>query len=132
MPSIQFSWAPWNFDEETINITKKFVKLHEEHSDYIIERMNLTITNGEPVNVPLWWLDESDVVAQTIDDEYLLGDKILAAPIIEEGQTSRKIYLPFGKWMDGNNNEQVYEGKTWIENYSASLGTLPYFIKVEE
>jgi alpha-glucosidase len=68
MPSIQFSWAPWNFDQETIDITKTFVNLHQNISDYIIHRMELAIKTGEPVNVPIWWLDETDVEAQTIDD----------------------------------------------------------------
>lgn len=68
MPSLQFSWAPWNFDQETIDITKKFIKLHEEYSDYVIERMQLAVSDGQPINVPLWWLDESDKTAQTIDD----------------------------------------------------------------
>ena len=30
MPSMQFSFVPWQYDEETINICRKAVKLHEE------------------------------------------------------------------------------------------------------
>lgn len=148
MPALQFSWAPWRFDQETIDITKKYVKLHEKYSDYILERMRLAVSQGLPINVPIWWLDESDKEAQIIDDgmnenllknislfflftEYLLGDKILAAPVITEGATSRSIYLPKGKWRDGNNEENVYEGPQRIENYAAPLGVLPYFIREE-
>lgn len=72
MPALQFSWAPWRFDQETIDITKKFIELHRNHSDYIIKRMELAVTDGEPVNVPIWWLDESDKEAQTIDDGKIL------------------------------------------------------------
>jgi myogenesis-regulating glycosidase len=55
----------------------------------------------------------------------------LVAPVIEEGKISRSIYLPKGKWRDGNDDTKVYEGKIWIENYSAPLGTLPFFIREE-
>jgi myogenesis-regulating glycosidase len=68
MPSLQFSWAPWKFDNQTVQISKKFTELHEAHSDYIWERFKLAVSDGEPVNVPLWWLDEDDTEAQVIDD----------------------------------------------------------------
>lgn len=57
-----------------------------------------------------------------------MGNKILAAPVIVQGATSRSIYLPVGKWRDGNNNDTVYEGPITLDNYPAPLGVLPYFI----
>lgn len=58
-----------------------------------------------------------------------MGEKILAAPVITQGATSRSIYLPIGKWRDGNNNLTVYQGPITLENYAAPLGVLPYFIR---
>lgn len=63
--------------------------------------------------------------------EFLLGEKILAAPVIEQGATERNIYLPAGRWTDGNTKE-VYEGKQWIMKYQAPIGILPYFIREDE
>lgn len=48
MPALQFSVPPWEFDEETITIAKKFVALHEEYSDYILELFNRAVTDGHP------------------------------------------------------------------------------------
>jgi alpha-glucosidase (family GH31 glycosyl hydrolase) len=62
--------------------------------------------------------------------EFLLGEKILAAPVIEKDKYERDIYLPVGTWKDGNNGK-VYEGKQWIKNYPAPIGVLPYFIRQE-
>lgn len=59
--------------------------------------------------------------------EYLLGESVLVAPVVEEGKTQRDIYLPNGTWKDGNNGN-IYEGKQWIKNYVAQLHVLPYFI----
>lgn len=61
--------------------------------------------------------------------EYLLGEDILVAPVVREGQVERNIYLPAGQWRDGNDNT-VYEGPIWLNDYPAPLSVLPYFIKV--
>jgi myogenesis-regulating glycosidase len=68
-----------------VELSKKFVDLHAKYAPYIMERFKLATTTGEPVNVPLWWIAPNDKIAQEIDDEFLLGDKILSAPIVEEG-----------------------------------------------
>jgi alpha-glucosidase len=36
----------------------------------------------------------------SIDDEYLLGDALLVAPILSPGSTGRAVYLPQGEWVD--------------------------------
>lgn len=50
-----------------------------------MERFKLAVANGDPVNPPIWWIAPEDKIAQAIDDEFLLGDKILAAPIVQQG-----------------------------------------------
>lgn len=62
--------------------------------------------------------------------EFLLGDDLLVAPVLEEGATSRDVYLPGfdALWRDGSTG-QSYVGAQWIENYQADLYTLPYFIR---
>lgn len=60
--------------------------------------------------------------------EFLLGNRILAAPVIKEGAVIRDIYLPKGKWYDPNLNE-MYTGPHWLNDYSAPINVLPYFIR---
>lgn len=62
--------------------------------------------------------------------EYLLGEDILVAPVIREGQVKRDIYLPTGKWRDGNDGKTIYEGPIWLKDYDAPLSILPYFIMI--
>lgn len=61
--------------------------------------------------------------------EYLLGEDILVAPVLEKGATNRDVYLPLGEWRDGNNKSILYKGPLWIRKYPADLSTLPYFIR---
>ncbi|XP_055636772.1 myogenesis-regulating glycosidase-like isoform X2 [Toxorhynchites rutilus septentrionalis] len=107
MPSMQFSKTPWDIDEESIELTRVFTQLHEDYSDYILQRMRITVTEGTPVNPPIWWLDPDDEEALKISDEYLLGEDILVAPVLTEFATTRDVYLPGGTWRDGNTNQYI-------------------------
>ncbi|KYQ57031.1 hypothetical protein ALC60_04019 [Trachymyrmex zeteki] len=126
MPSMQYSFVPWDFDEEIINICRIYTELHENYTTEIINAMQQAIEKGTPVNPPIWWIDPLNSDAHKIDDEYLLGESILVAPIVEEGIVSRNIYLPNGTWIDMNRGT-TYEGPRWVEDYYAPLEVLSYF-----
>lgn len=61
-----------------------------------MERFKLAVSNGEPVNPPIWWIAPNDKIAQAVDDEFLLGDKILVAPVIVQGKLMVELELKFG------------------------------------
>jgi myogenesis-regulating glycosidase len=48
MPSLQFSVVPWEFDPETVEISRKFTQLHEEYAGLIMERFALGVSDGLP------------------------------------------------------------------------------------
>nr|XP_050851584.1 myogenesis-regulating glycosidase isoform X2 [Vespula vulgaris] len=129
MPSLQYSFVPWDFDNETVAICKKYTDLHAAITPLILDRMNESIKTGAPLNPPIWWVDPTDKTAHKINDEYLLGEEILVAPVIEEGAVSRDIYLPKGLWKDASDNN-TYVGPGWVRNYDAPLDKLPYFYRV--
>lgn len=128
MPSIQFSYVPWNYDNETVQISKTMTNLHEQYTPQIMERFKLAVSDGYPVNPPLWWISPNDTKAQKVYDQFLLGDDIISAPVIKENVRARDIYLPIGDWVDGNTGT-AYTGPKWIRNYSVPLKMLPYFLR---
>lgn len=68
MPSLQFSYVPWDYSNQTIEISKKFTALHAKYTDDIMEALQKAVDVGELVNPPIWWLDPHDRVALQIDD----------------------------------------------------------------
>lgn len=105
------------------------VQLHEKYADKIVGLTNDSITTSYPITRPLWWIAPVDEAALTVDDQFLLWDDLLVAPVLEQGATTRRLYLPAGRWRDELKG-QTLDGNTWID-YPVSLQDLPYFTKSE-
>ena len=88
------------------------------------------VRTGEPIIRPLWWVVPNDPVAQVIDSQFMVGDDLLVAPVLDKGATSRAVYLPPGTWLDENTGKHLV-GSRWYYGYPAKLGDLPHFSKVK-
>ncbi|XP_037755446.2 SITS-binding protein [Chelonia mydas] len=132
LPVMSFSTPPWVCcDEWVLNLTRQYIQRHQDFVVPLIVKFSKEwLSWGYPIFRPLWWLSPNDPVTFTIDDEFLIGDEVLIAPITEQGRVQRDIYLP-GEgltWMD-TNTAQVFDGGTLIRNYSVSLVEVPVFVK---
>lgn len=61
------------------------------------------------------------------EEQFLLGNELLVAPVFKEGQTSRKVYFPEGEWIDWENNKR-YSGEGY-HTIEAPMDKLPLFVK---
>jgi alpha-D-xyloside xylohydrolase len=62
---------------------------------------------------PLFFEFPRDKTAWYPEDEFFFGDDILVAPMVENNENSRDVYLPEGhKWMDYHTRE-CFEGGRW-------------------
>ncbi|ELU01911.1 hypothetical protein CAPTEDRAFT_169765 [Capitella teleta] len=130
MPSMQYSVVPWQYDDEVVEIAKKMDALHEKYSDLLITLGRMAVATGEPIMRPVWWNAPYDEIALNIDDEFLVGDDILVAPVLDKGARMRNIYLPAGSWKDLNSGT-VYTGGKWYNDFQAKLEELPHFLLQE-
>ena len=129
MPSLQFSIPPWLYDDEVVSITKNMTALHEKFAPTIINLAKESVTSGAPINRPLWWISPNDETSLTIDSEFLLGDDVLVAPVLDLGARSRDVYLPRGTWKDVLRGVLVTSPGMWYKNYTAQLHELPHFLR---
>jgi len=81
---------------------------------------------GEPIVKPMA-LAFPDSGYETVDDQFIFGNKILVAPVVEKGARKRKVIFPEGKWK-GDDGQVVNGGKT-IE-IEVPLSRIPYFTKL--
>lgn len=133
LPTMQFSIPPWAYNNLTnisVNsICKKWTDFHEtDVYPQLIQFSNEAVQTGAPIIRPMWWADSSDEQNLVIDDQFLIGNHFLVAPVFDQGAIQRDIYLPSGNWIDGNTNKQ-YTGPNWLKNYPAPIEIIPFFIK---
>jgi len=94
---------------------------------------------GWPIIRPLWWLAPTDDAALRCDSQFLLGDRLLVAPILHQGARSRDVYLPGGpsiRWRDYFARDpsvaEILSGGTWIRNKSVQLDEIAVFVHVDK
>jgi oligosaccharide 4-alpha-D-glucosyltransferase len=85
-------------------------------------------TTGAPFVRPLNFYDASDKVANNCVDEYMWGDNVLVAPVLEQGAIVRDVYFPKGTWIDMNNPAKTYVGPRTV-TYRTPLDILPHFAR---
>jgi alpha-glucosidase (family GH31 glycosyl hydrolase) len=65
---------------------------------------------------------------ETIDDQYMLGDELLIAPVLQPGSTERAVYIPEGDWYCLEDPGLVLRGPRY-HIVPAPLGFLPVFVR---
>lgn len=105
---------PYAFDEETIQIYRKMLKLRYEWIPYLYDALEKAHRTGIPALRPLFFDNPADERTKQINDEILIGDQMLFAPIVRQGETVRAVYLPKGKWIHYFTKEEYEGGNTYL------------------
>ncbi len=126
LPFIQFSIPPWRYGRECVEVCKKYLTLHADFASI----SHAAALKGEMIVKPLWWNAPDDHIALGCEDQYLITDSYLVAPVIEPGKESRDVYLPAGTWQSYWNHEECFQGGAWLKDFPASLDVLPLFKKI--
>ncbi|MCM0582668.1 alpha-xylosidase [Weissella diestrammenae] len=111
--------VPWLFDEEAVEVTRKFAKLKQNLMPYIYEEAKVSVSAGIPLMRPMYMEFPDDPNCADLDRQYMFGSDILVAPIMSEtGDVD--YYLPEGHWEHVLDQRQVtvdHRGQWLNENY---------------
>ncbi len=118
---------PWLFGEETLAIYRKYVELRYSLLPYFYDLCRECELTGLPLIRPLVLHYENDINVRNLNDEFLAGEHLLVAPVIEQGAVKRMVYLPEGTWYDYWTHEE-YQGSQY-HIVDAPLDTCPIFVK---
>ena len=120
MPVMQFSAAPWRvLSASNLKKVQNAVELRKRYRKQLLAALEQCAQTGEPVLRPMaYHFRDSRCLACT--DQFLIGDSILVAPLLQRGATAREVYLPAGCWRNGNgllfeSKGQIYclDGDFW-------------------
>ena len=128
-PMVQFSLSPWKFlDKEHQAIIRDMVALRQKWAPYIVQLAVDAGKTGEPMMRSLEYAYPGNGYEE-VNDQFLMGDRLMVAPQVVKGAVSRKVRIPPGTWK--GDDGKVYEGPSSIE-VATPLARLPHFEKVRK
>lgn len=129
LPSIRFSHLPEEYKSDFItDIAKELSGLRESIVVPTLKKyLNEAMNDDKPLIRPLWMVDPEDEHCITAENQFSIGQDIIVAPIVYQGQTRRTIYLPEGVWKDGVDGS-LRKGRRKITS-QVPLDKVAYFIR---
>ncbi|MDF2802200.1 MAG: Alpha-glucosidase, family 31 of glycosyl hydrolase [Anaerocolumna sp.] len=118
---------PWQFGQETMDIYRKYVELRYHLLPYFYDLFVAGEQTGLPIMRPLVLHYQSDMRVRELNDEFLVGENILVAPVVTQGARNRMVYLPKGNWTDYHTKEKMKGDRYFIAN--APLEICPMYVK---
>jgi alpha-glucosidase len=122
-----YDQEPWRFGKYYEDIIRKYLKLRYQLLPFLYTTLEEAHRTGVPVFRPLMLNYQDDESTYNLDDEFMIGDDLLVAPIVKPDLTSRLVYLPKGIWYDFWTKKK-YAGGTMIRA-EAPLETVPMFVR---
>ena len=117
---------PWAFGDDVLAATKKAIELRTRLIPYFYTFAAQTAATGAPLMRPLLLEFPQDPKTFNLEDEWLVGDRLLAAPVLAPGG-ARDVYLPAGSWYDFNTSAPVSGSQTL--HVQAPLDTIPAYVR---
>lgn len=131
-PAVSAERSPWNVQTRTGDTTvvstfSKFINTRMNLLPYIYSESQISATEGTPMMRAMLLDFPEDTNTYSLYDQYMFGHDLLVAPILNQGQTTKSVYLPEGDWIDLFNNAMTAGGQT--KSYYADVNTLPVYVK---
>jgi alpha-D-xyloside xylohydrolase len=118
----------WSYGKQAEPILEKYLKLRYQLMPYIYSLGWKTHETGAPFMRGLFMDFGDDPKVADIGDEYMFGPALLVAPVVEQGRTTREVYLPAGTdWYNFWTNERLKGGQT--VTVAAPIDVLPLFVR---
>ena len=125
-PMMQISASPWRvLPLELQGIFKDVVALRQKFAPRFVELARHAAKTGEPIMRNLEYCFPCMGYAD-VKDEFMMGDDLLVAPVVEKGATSRKVLVPPGRWSADDGQEVVGPCEVVV---STPLTRIPHFLR---
>lgn len=118
---------PWQFGEKYERIIKKYIQMRYQWMPQLYSLFYQAQEKGLPIMRPLMLEYPNDPKTYQLNDQFMIGDNVMIAPIMSPEVTDRAVYFPEGQWIDYFSGE-TYEGKQ-VHLIYAELEKLPLFIR---
>lgn len=118
---------PWMYGEFTKYI-RDAVKLRYRMIPYYYSLMERAHETGLPIMEPLCSAFQQDPGCYDEGVDFMAGDSLLVANVVEKGAKTRKVYLPAGEIFYDFETRERFEGGQTIE-VPVTIASIPMFIR---
>ena len=118
---------PWAFGQEVEDISRAFLQERYRLLPYVYSLFDEARRSGAPILRALAYEMPGEAAVEAVDDEAMLGPWILAAPVLDEGATRRRVTLPAGRWYELHSGA-AYDGPATLE-LDVTLAALPLYVR---
>ena len=117
---------PWEYGPVAEEQTRRYLALRYRLLPYLWTAAVTATRTSLPVLRPMLLHHPDDRGAWEVDDQYYFGPCLLVAPVLEQGATSRQVWLPEGEWFDFWTDERL--SGPGVVTVDAPLETLPLLV----
>ncbi|WP_150307287.1 alpha-xylosidase [Planctomonas psychrotolerans] len=118
--------VPWAFDEEAVDVTRRFTRLKLELMPYLYAVGLDAHELGHPFMRPMQLEFPDDPTVNHLDRQYMIGDSLLVAPVFS-ADGSVEYYLPAGEWTNYLTGEAA-SGPGWRREVHG-FDSLPLWVR---
>ena len=124
MGMMQMSVSPWRvLSEENAALVVDALKRHGELGETLYALARRAAETGEPITRHMAYAFPDEHLEQ-VNGQFMLGDDLLVAPVLEKGAKVKRVYLPQGEWQGFDGKR--YQGAGWME-LPVTLRDIPTF-----
>ncbi|XP_041980599.1 myogenesis-regulating glycosidase isoform X3 [Aricia agestis] len=129
LPVMKFTHLPSKYnDERVLEMAKNLTLLRQKWViPLLLKFKREALEEGLPLVRPLWLVADGEA-ALLVRDEFVVGDELVVAPVVNKGQTTREVYLPAGLWQDGIDGS-LRKGNRWMHEYKVPTDRVAYFLR---
>ncbi len=118
---------PWEFGPKALEILRSFLELRYKLMPYWYTLAWQASQHGQPIVRPLFWNDPGSRDLWHVDDQFLVGDDLLVAPVLNNGERKRQVLLPGGRWYNFWSDEMMEGGREAV--LEAPLEQVPLLVR---
>jgi alpha-glucosidase len=122
-----YDHEPWRYGAPYEAIVRKYLNLRYRLLPFLYTTLEEAHRTGVPLFRPLLLEFQDDPTTLNLDDEFMVGDALLAAPVLRAAERGREVYLPPGRWFDFWSGAPVRDGNFF--RVEAPLDRLPLFVR---
>lgn len=118
---------PWLFGPEVESAARSAIELKYTLFPYIYTYAREAFDTGVPLMRAMMLEYPNDPQAIAAEEQFMFGKELLVAPVVQQHNESKRVYLPEGVWVDYHDGKE-YNGSRWID-YPVTAQSIPLFVK---